>query len=194
MSISPSSSDEELLKQYQQGDARAFHTFVERYATSIYNLAYRLVRERMEAENITQETFLRIVTSLDRIRLDEPIKPYLFSIAFNLCRDLARKKLPVLFADLSRTEPEPADEESIIDETPEPWEKIAEAELQTRLREAVKQLPGHYRTVVLLRYSEDFSYEEIAKTLNLPLNTVRTYLRRAKQQLRRALGSEQRNE
>lgn len=188
MSISPTPSDEELLKKYQQGDTRAFHSFVERYAASIYNLAFRLVRERMEAENITQETFLRVVTSLDRIRLEEPIKPYLFRIALNLCRDLARKKHPVLFTDLTRTEPEP-DDESFIDDAPEPWEKIAEQELQARLSEAVRQLPGHYQAVVVLRYVEDFSYEDIAKSLDLPLNTVRTHLRRAKEQLRRALGS-----
>lgn len=186
----PSPTDEELLKQYQQGDTHAFHTLVERYAAPIFNLAYRLTRDRMEAENITQETFLRIVTSRQRIRLDEPIKPYVFRIALNLCRDLARKRHPVLFADLTRTEPDQDAEESIIDDAPEPWEKIAQAELQARLSDAVKQLPARYQAVLILRYVEDLSYADIAKTIGLSLNTVRTHLRRAKQQLRRALGSE----
>lgn len=186
----PSHSDADLLKQYQQGAAHAFHTFVERYAAPIYNLAYRLVRERMEAENITQETFLRIVTSQHRLRLDEPVKPYLFRIALNLCRDWARKKHPVLFADLTRVEPDPAAEDLFVDDAPEPWEEIAHAELQARLSDAVKQLPAHYQAVIVLRYTEDFSYAEIAQAVDLPLNTVRTHLRRAKQQLRRALSAE----
>ncbi len=189
-SVPPSPSDEELLRQYQQGDAHAFRTLVERYAAPIYNLAYRLTRDRMEAENITQETFLRIVISCQRIRLDEPIKPYVFRIALNLCRDLARKRHPVLFADLTRVEPDQDAEELIIDDAPEPWENIAQVELHARLKDAVERLPAHFQTVIILRYIEELSYADIGKTINLPLNTVRTHLRRAKQQLRHALGTE----
>jgi RNA polymerase sigma-70 factor (ECF subfamily) len=186
---SPSPSDEELLRQYEQGDAGAFRTVVERYATPIYNLAYRFAHDRMEAENIAQETFLRVVTSLHRIRLDEPFKPYLFRIAVNLCRDIARKKHALLFSDLSTRGEDSTDDasDSFSDDAPELWERLAEEELQSRLRKAVEQLPAHYQTAIILRYIEEFSYEDIAKTLDLPLNTVRTHLRRAKQQLRLAI-------
>ncbi|MBM3130471.1 MAG: sigma-70 family RNA polymerase sigma factor [Chloroflexi bacterium] len=179
-------SDEFLLTQYKQGNPLAFRELVERYTTPIYNLAYRFLRDAMEAENVTQETFLRVLTSLERVRLDIPFKPYLFRIAVNLCHDLARKARPTLFSDL-----DPRDDvtESFADDAPALWERLVQEELRARLIAALDDLPAPYQTAIILRYVEEFSYEEIAQALNLPLNTVRTHLRRAKQQLRVMLGS-----
>jgi RNA polymerase sigma-70 factor (ECF subfamily) len=180
------SSDEFLLTQYKQGNTRAFRELVDRYTMPLYNLAFRFLRDPMEAENVTQETFLRVVTAVERIRLDVPFKPYIFRIAVNLCHDLARKKRPTLFTDLDTRED--ATIESLADDAPSPWEHLENEELAVRVNAAIDDLPAPYQTVLTLRYSEDFSYEEIAQALNLPLNTVRTHLRRAKQQLRAKLG------
>jgi RNA polymerase sigma-70 factor (ECF subfamily) len=183
-------SDEVLLAQYKQGDPRAFRMLVDRYTAPLYNLALRLTRDSMEAENIAQETFLRVITVLDRVRLDAPFKPYLFRIAVNLCRDIARKKQPLLFADLNgaaRDDKLEDASEAIADDAPPLWERLEEEELHARLHVAMDNLPPNYQTVIMLRYVEGFSYEEIAQALDLPLNTVRTHLRRAKQQLRATL-------
>jgi RNA polymerase sigma factor (sigma-70 family) len=183
-------TDEALLNQYKTGDERAFRILIERYTAPIYNLAFRFLRDPMEAENVTQESFLRIVRVVDRIRLDTPFKPYLFRVAVNLCRDWARKKHPVLFSDLnSRTRRDDSDEtvdaSDVIEDDRAPlWERMEEDELRVQLRVAVDALPPIYQAAVTLRYTEEFSYEEIARTLDLPLNTVRTHLRRAKRQLR----------
>ncbi|MEW5721216.1 MAG: sigma-70 family RNA polymerase sigma factor [Chloroflexota bacterium] len=179
------SSDEFLLTQYKQGNPHAFRELVERYTAPIYNLAYRFLREPMEAENVTQETFLRVITSLERIRLDVPFKPYIFRIAVNLCHDLARKKRPTLFTDLILPGDDPV--EALADDAPALWERLEKDELAARVNAAIDELPAPYQTALTLRYVEDFSYEEIAQALNLPLNTVRTHLRRAKQQLRAKL-------
>ncbi len=179
------SSDEFLLTQHKQGNPHAFRELVERYTAPIYNLAYRFLREPMEAENVTQETFLRVVTSLERIRLDVPFKPYIFRIAVNLCHDLARKKRPTLFTDLAPRDDDPI--EALVDDAPALWERLESEELAARVNAAIDELPAPYQTALTLRYVEDFSYEEIAQALNLPLNTVRTHLRRAKQQLRAKL-------
>ncbi|OGO40605.1 MAG: hypothetical protein A2Z03_03995 [Chloroflexi bacterium RBG_16_56_8] len=192
-------SDEALLIQYKQGNQRAFRVLVQRYTTPIYNLALRLLRDPMEAENVTQDTFLRVVTSLDRVRLDLPFKPYLFQIAVNLCRDQARKNRPLLFSDIdsnpSYSEDGSASEttsESVADDSPPAWERLEKEELQARLHDALDTLAPAYQTVISLRYIEEFSYEEIAQALNLPLNTVRTQLRRAKEQLKLKLEKESR--
>lgn len=181
-------ADELLLLRYKQGDVRAFRELMERYAASIYNLAYRFLRDPMEAENVTQETFLRVVLALPRLRVDAPFKPYLFRIAVNLCHDLARKKRPALFSELDAHDG--ATIETLTDNAPDVWEHLADAELAARVNAALGNLPAPYQTVLLLRYGEDFSYEEIAQTLGLPLNTVRTHLRRAKQRLRAQLERE----
>lgn len=181
-------TDEQLLIQFKQGDARALHLLIERYTTPIYNLAHRLLRDSMEAENVAQETFLRLMLSAHRIDLTQPIKPYIFRIAVNQCRDLMRKHRPLVFTDLEDDSAQIVD--AIIDDQPEPWESLAQAELETRLRHAIDQLPAKFQTVILLRYFEDLSYEDIAWALDLPLNTVRTFLHRAKAQLRKALAPE----
>ncbi len=183
-------TDESLLTQFKEGNAPAFRALVDRYSAPIYNLAFRLLRDPMEAENITQETFLRVVQSLNRMRLDLPFKPYIFRIAVNLCRDWARKKQPLLFADLNAFANTDAGEdatETLIDDAPSPWECLEESELRAQLNTAIDKLPAHYRTVITLYYTEDFSYEDIAQALNIPVNTVRTHLRRAKQQLKQNL-------
>ena len=180
------SSDETLVIQSVQGDAQAFAELVKRYTAPIFNLAFRLTDDRAEAENVTQETFLRAYTALPRSRTDLALKPWLFQVAVNLCRDWARKKRPAAFAELAQ-EGELAPEEAIEDESPLVLDQVAERELERALACAVADLPEIYRAVVTLRYTEELSYEEIAAVLKLPVNTVRTHLFRAKVMLRKAL-------
>ena len=179
-------SDQALVAQHLRGDDQAFAALVARYTAPIFNLAFRLTDDRAEAENATQETFLRAYSALPRSRTDLAFKPWLFQIAVNLCRDLARKKRPAVFADLAQ-EDESSPEEAIEDETPLPLAQVEERELEKALTRAVADLPEIYRAVVTLRYTEELSYEEIAAVLQLPVNTVRTHLFRAKAMLRKAL-------
>ncbi|MDE3088110.1 MAG: sigma-70 family RNA polymerase sigma factor [Chloroflexota bacterium] len=189
-------SDEALLTQYRAGDVSAFRALVDRYTSPIYNLALRFLRDPMEAENVTQETFLRVVGALERVRLDMPFKPYVFQIAVNLCRDLARKNRPLTFTDLDsgadRAEGREGEaaSETIADAAAPPVERLEEEELHAQLHAAIDGLPMIYQAVVTLRYVEDFSYEEIAQALDLPVNTVRTHLHRAKGRLRAHLEKE----
>ncbi len=172
--------DEVLLARYKQGDAHAFRELVERYSGCLYNLAFRLLHDPMEAENITQEAFLRVILSLDRVRLDLPFKPYLFRIAVNHCYDILRASRTRVISDLDSAE-------EIAQDAPEILDHLEKQDLSLRLHATIESLPPHYRTVIILRYMDEFSYEEIAQTLNLPLNTVRTHLHRAKEQLKMKL-------
>jgi len=179
-------SDESLVAQSLRGDAQAFAELVTRYTAPIFNLAFRLTSDRAEAENVTQEAFLRAYTALPRSRTDLAFKPWLFQIAVNLCRDLARKKRPTAFAEMA-TDEEAAPEEAIEDESPLPLDQVETRELGQALARAVADLPEVYRVVVTLRYTEELAYEDIASVLKLPVNTVRTHLFRAKAMLRKAL-------
>jgi len=180
------SSDESLVTQSLRGDAQAFAELVTRYTTPIFNLAFRLTNDRAEAENVTQETFLRAYKALPRSRTELAFKPWLFQIAVNLCRDLARKKQPAAFSELAQ-EADASPEEAIEDESPLPLDQIEERELQRALARAIANLPDIYRVVVTLRYTEELSYEDMAAVLKLPVNTVRTHLFRAKATLRKSL-------
>jgi RNA polymerase sigma-70 factor (ECF subfamily) len=179
-------TDEALVRQFLRGDVAAFTELVERYTAPIFNLAFRLTDDRAEAENVTQEAFLRVYSALPHSRTDLAFKPWLFQIAVNLCRDLARKKRPTAFAEMV-SEDQAAPEEAIEDEAPLPLDQIEERALESALTSAVMNLPEVYRIAVTLRYTEEMSYEDIAAVLKLPVNTVRTHLFRAKAMLRKSL-------
>ncbi len=178
-------SDEALAARYLRGDTQAFRELATRYTTPIYNLARRLTRDPMEAENITQETMLRALNALPRVSLDRPLRPWFFKIAVNLCRQWAERKRPQVFSEFQETEE--AGVEMIPDSAPSPLEQLEEAELQAHVQRQVDRLPPVDQTVIVLRYVEGLSYEQIAEAMKLPLNTVRTRLRRAKLKLRAAL-------
>jgi len=181
-------SDEALVKQHLRGDAQAFAELVTRHTAPVFNLAFRLTGDRAEAENVTQEAFLRAYSALPHSRIELAFKPWLFQIAVNLCRDLARKKHPDAFTDLAQ-EDKGAPEDEFEDEAPLPLDQIEEHELERALARAVASLPEVYRAAVTLRYTEELSYQEIAAVLKLPVNTVRTHLSRAKAMLRQSLAA-----
>ncbi len=174
-------SDGELVSQYLAGEPQAFAELVKRHARSIYNVTYRFTNDAPEAENLTQETFLRAWNALPRLQLDKPLKPYLIRVAVNLCHDWAERQHV-------RVVPLDAEEENhFSDEANDPLRAVSDQELRQALRAKLEELPPLYRTVIALRYGEELSYHEMAAALDLPLNTVRTHLHRAKMKLRALL-------
>jgi RNA polymerase sigma-70 factor (ECF subfamily) len=178
-------TDEELVRRHHAGERGAFGELISRYTPAVYNLIYRFTGNRAESENLTQETWLRLWLALPRVLLDRPLKPYLLRIAFNLCRTWAAKaNSPRLELDIDGAQDWlTEDGEDVVD-------RLSEAELKEQVHAAIDKLPPLYRAVMTLRYSEEMSYEEIAQALDLPLNTVRTYLRRAKARLKDLLSQE----
>ncbi len=174
-------SDELLVRRYLRGDVFAFEQLVERYTPALFNLAYRLTQDRGEAEQVVQETFIRALGALKRVRTDLPLKPWLLQITLNLCRTLHHKQRPLTFSDLSRDD---NGEIELADDAPLPHDWAEREETRALVRRALSELPPAYQAVLTLRYNEDLSYEDIARVLALPLNTVRTHLFRAKAQLR----------
>jgi RNA polymerase sigma-70 factor (ECF subfamily) len=167
-------SDESWVQEALR-DANAFAEIVNRYQKRLYALAYRMLGSSVEAEDATQEAFLRAYRALHSFRTDAAFAPWIYRIATNVCLDVLRARRPVSSTDESPVDP-PAHvsvEGSVV-----------ERERIHALSNAVQQLPAGLRTVFLLRHESDLSYEEIADTLGIPLNTVRTRLFRARNALR----------
>ena len=187
-------ADETLVQRVLAGEREAFRALVERHTPALFNLAYRLTRDREEAADITQETFRRAFEALPTSRADLPFKPWLFQIAVNLCRDWAKRRRPLALADLDRPgdDGEERDDavEALPDPSPLPVALVEAEETRRALQRAIEDLPPAYRAAIVLRYMEDMSYQDIAATLGLPLNTVRTHLARAKKALHARLRAE----
>jgi RNA polymerase sigma-70 factor (ECF subfamily) len=184
-------SDAELIRQCRQGDIERFSLLVTRYQNRIYNLALRLLDDRDDALDAAQETFVRAYAALTEFQVDRPFAPWLYRIATNLCFGLLRKRRPetieldgleegaadLLLAEISSPASAGSD--------PERW--LEQSLRDEEIQRAVLALPEPYRTVVLLRHTEEMSYEAIASVLQMPLGSVKTCLHRARRRLRIAL-------
>jgi RNA polymerase sigma-70 factor (ECF subfamily) len=185
-------TDEELIQRHLSGDEQAFGQLVERYTDRLYNLAYRILLDGPEAEDIVQETFLRAYQALPHSQVDHPFRPWLMTIALNACRNRLHKKRPLLYAEVvSEGEDEQAFVEMIPSEDQSPAEWMETEELEDELRLAMHSLPAEERLILTLRYNEELSYEQIAELLQIPVPTVGTHLYRAKRRLYTALVEDQ---
>lgn len=185
-------TDSELARAYLDGDEDAFRALIDRYANPLFRFAQRFTNNADDSEDIVQECFIRLHTSLPKLRLDEPLKPWLYRVCANLCHNLARDKRSLNFSQLEETN-DAGDVVSFVDQIPDSGETAdiaMDRSLETeRVRTAMEALPPKYRTILSLFYSDGLSYEEIGSVLRLPLNTVRTHLKRAKDRLKRELSS-----
>jgi RNA polymerase sigma-70 factor, ECF subfamily len=162
-----------------QGDQDAFAELVYTYQDSVYNLCYRMLHERTEAEDASQETFLRAYLNLQRYDPARSFKTWLLSIASNHCIDrLRRRRMTWLSID----EPLPPNIVLASDE-PEPEEASLFREKSHAVQELLNQLSPEYRAAVVLRYWYDYSYTEIADILDTTESAIKSRLFRARQML-----------
>ncbi len=179
--------DVTLIRKYQDGDTDALRELIERYTDTIYNFTYKLGAHN-EAADITQEVFIKVWKRVDSFDTDKAsFKTWLFTIARNTTIDYLRKRRPLLFATLNKEDDIPF-EETLIDETPLPDIQLETTMTTETLHKQLLELPEHYRTVVTLHYNEDMTFDEIGTVLGKPLNTVKSWHRRALSKLKELLG------
>jgi RNA polymerase sigma-70 factor (ECF subfamily) len=184
--------DADVVALAQQGRESAYRELIRRYERPVFSLVFRMVRDRTLAEDLSQETFIKVLNNIDRYDPDFKFSSWLFKIANNLAIDhLRRRQLPTISmhgapdaTTASRIEATAfdvaSDGESALDE-------LEARELGTAIEKAIASLRPEYRSCIMLRHVEGRSYEEIAATLDLPLGTVKTYIHRARHELRKAL-------
>ncbi len=169
--------DGEFIERLRAQDAPACAELVERYYRPVYHMAYRLSRNREDAEDIAQEVFFRALRSLHSLHSTSTVKTWLFRIAVNLYIDQwrkARQSLPLLAAGV---------------ENRGPLACLEEKERHTRLEAAILQLKDKQRVTLVLRISHGFSFQEIAETMGSPLGTVKANYHCAVVRLRSLLGT-----
>jgi len=181
-------ADAELLRRCRSGDERAYRELVTRYQRQVYTLAFRMVRSGEDAEDVTQETFVRVFRSLARYDPARPFAAWIHTIAARLSIDLIRRrKNRPLSMTLGGTEGEDERTLDIADPGLGPDEVVSHGEEERNTGALIDSLPPHYRVVVMMRHQQDFSYEEIAEALKLPLGTVKARIHRAREILKKRL-------
>jgi RNA polymerase sigma-70 factor (ECF subfamily) len=172
-----------------QGHEAAFRELVRRYERPVFSLLYRMVRDRTLAEDLSQETFIKVLNGIKSYRPEFKFSSWIFKIANNAAIDhIRRKSLDTLSLDGApdAETPEAMKATAIqLDAKGEsPLQELEHRELGSAIERAIGRLRPEYRACILLRHVDGYSYEEIAETLDLPLGTVKTYIHRARNELR----------
>ncbi|HEU5260563.1 MAG TPA: sigma-70 family RNA polymerase sigma factor [Gemmatimonadales bacterium] len=188
-------SDQDVVRWAQQGHEPAFRELVRRYERPVFSLLFRMVRDRTLAEDLAQETFIKLLNGIRSYNPQFKFSSWIFKIANNAAIDHLRKRdLDTLSLDGSphATTPEEmratALQVGARGETP--LQEVEARELGSAIERAIARLRPEYRSCILLRHVEGHSYEEIAHILDLPLGTVKTYIHRARNELRGYLGDQ----
>lgn len=182
----------QTLQRAKEGDVKAFEEIFQLYHRRIYNAVYGMLGDPDDAQDVTQDVFVRLHDALPTLRADEAFSTYLYRIALNLCRDRARRKKRVRFQsiDTPRTDD---DGESETMEFPDqnrlPEETLTNDELQNRVREAVQTLSPDHKAVIVMHHFQGMEVNDIAKILDVPTGTVKSRLARGRDQLHRKLRS-----
>jgi RNA polymerase sigma-70 factor (ECF subfamily) len=181
-------ADTALVQRAQANDRAAFNEIVLRYKSKVYNYIFRMVHHTLDAEDLTQETFLRAYLSIRSFQSRASLNTWLFRIATNLCIDYSRKnkKAQAMTSSLSREseEDDSETERDIPDVAFDPQRMLLNKELGHILNHALSELPEKLRTVVLLYDIEGLPYDEISAIVGCPLGTVKSRLFNARSSLR----------
>ncbi len=184
--------DADVVELAKNGRDDAFKELVRRYERPVFSLIFRMVRDRETAEDLSQDTFIKVLNHIDRYRPEFKLSSWLFKIANNLTIDHLRKRqLVTISIDGSPHAGTAAEVEAtslhVQSHGESALEEMESRELGSAIEQAIAKLRPEYRSCILLRHVDGRSYEEIAAALDLPLGTVKTYIHRARRELREAL-------
>jgi RNA polymerase sigma-70 factor (ECF subfamily) len=172
-------TDHDLILSALAGDHPAFAILVERYVSPLYKFSYRYVRNGPDAEDVAQETFLRVWKNLKKFDQSKNFKTWIFAIAKNASFDLLKKRKPMPFSQIG-------EEADAVEAVLAPYVAVSDALddafdqglLKENFDVALAKLPSHYRDVMVLRYTDNLKFREIAERLGEPIDTVKSRHRR----------------
>ena|SRR3989339_48422 len=183
----PEKTDHELISQYWRGHKKAFDLLITRYLKLVFSIALHYVKNTPDAEDITQEVFVRVWKNIRKFDLQKPFKPWLGRITINASLDFLRTKKNISFSQFEGANRDNFLAEVIKDPALSTAETLSQNEIEQSLTAAVTQLSAADQKIFSLHYDNDLSFREIANRLAEPLNTVKSRYRRALLFLRRLL-------
>jgi len=185
--VEPQRDDFKLIEAFRKGDEKAFEEIVRRYQRQVANIIYLTLGNREEVDDLSQEVFVRVFRSLDRFEFDSSLYSWIYRIAVNLCIDEIRKKKIRKLIPLDFLTEKKLESEKRSKETSTSSDELLQKEKKEIIRGALDKLSPLHRTVILLREYQDLSYGEIAKTLRISPQAVKSRIFRAREELRELL-------
>lgn len=183
-----------LVVRAKDGDQKAYAELMQRYKDSIYFMALKMVNNKDDAMDLTVETFGKAFENIEKYKPDFAFSTWLFRIATNNCIDFIRKKRLNVVSLQSLTEEDREEKQlQIVSNTLNPEETSIKKQESEKLKSIVEQLPQRYRTLIILRYYDEKSYEEISQQLDLPLGTVKAQLFRARDLMSNIMNRKKKN-
>lgn len=179
-------TDQQLVQRYLKGDKASFDMLVARYLKLVYSVMLHFTKNAEDAEDLTQDAFVKALRHISRYNHEQPFKPWLMRIAKNHALDWVKKKKPLMMSELDMQT-----QDKIINELPDPTPlqdiEFANAQQAEALATAMKELNPEQQKVLFLRYMKDFSFKEIADELGELMNTAKSRHQRALVALRKII-------
>jgi len=182
-------TDEQLAASSAEGNDQAFAELLQRYLKPVYGFLYQMVRDQSQVEDLAQDAFIKAWKNIQRFDQSKSFKTWIFTIAKNTALDYFKKKKTVAFSFFEDEEGnnklENLSEEAVL-----PDEILEREDAVREMEEKLQLISEKYRTILVLRYKEDFSLKEIAEILDAPYNTVKAYHGRGIKELKKAIMQE----
>ena len=179
-------NEQEILQRAKQGEEAALAALVHRHQTAVFNVAFRLLGNRQDAEDAAQEAFIRAFHALDTFDATRPFAPWIKRITANHCLnrlEKARIRPAVTAVDLAAPGEEAVTLDKFAHHNPTPEQAVLGQEQAGDIRAAIMSLPPRYRVVIELRHFQQMAYDEIAQAMERPLSSVKSDLFRARKML-----------
>ncbi|MDD4959374.1 MAG: RNA polymerase sigma factor RpoE [Gallionella sp.] len=175
--------DQQLVERVQRGDKHAFNLLVSKYQRRLGRLISRFVRDSAEAEDVTQDAFIKAYRALPGFRGESAFYTWLYRIGINTAKNhlMANKRRPITDSDFDAEESEGFEEASLLREVSTPENELMSKQVVDVVQATLQQLPEDLRSALTLREIEGLSYEEIAEVMNCPIGTVRSRIFRARE-------------
>jgi RNA polymerase sigma-70 factor (ECF subfamily) len=172
--------EKELIEKYLKGDDKALEVLISKYLKPVYSFIFGYVQNQQDAEDLTQETFLKMWRNLKKFKKEKNFKSWLFTIAKNTCFDFLRKKKGSLILNIENLE-------IIADFTPSLIEMLEKENLMEKLKREIEELPFKMKQVMDLYYNSGLNFREISEILGEPVNTIKSRHRRAISKLKKSI-------
>ncbi len=186
-------TDQEIIEKYLEGETNALDLLVDRYMSIIYRFIYRQMGNAEDANDITQDVFVKAWKNLKKYNPNQNFKTWIMTIARNSSIDYLRKRKSINFSKLNNDFSDEEFEDTLVDSEPLPDEVYERGEAKGVVEGLMKVLTETQRSAINLRINEDLSFEEIAEVLGRPLNTVKSDFRRGLIAMRKSLESDPKN-